>query len=99
MDSADRQLAASLFYFLPLSLSFFFSLHSAPVAPAAASLAGPVPNEKVARVSNQNKQSPICLIETFEVVNGVEPPSKLFCSPPVGGEHKPVMDMMDSDEG
>lgn len=30
------------------------------------------------------KQSPICLIETFEVVNGIEPASKLFSGFPVG---------------
>lgn len=44
----------------------------------------PHPKWESGRVSSKNKHSTICLIETFEVVNGVEPASKHFSVFPVG---------------
>lgn len=40
----------------------------------------PHPQWQSGRVSNQNKQSPICLIETFEVVKRIKPPPSFLCS-------------------
>lgn len=40
----------------------------------------PHPQWQSGRVSNQNKQSPICLIETFEVVKSIKPPPSFLCS-------------------